>query len=49
MLAGAAAVAVGTANFINPKATIGIIEGIERFMVESGISDIREITGALDA
>jgi dihydroorotate dehydrogenase (NAD+) catalytic subunit len=49
MLAGAAAVAVGTANFINPKATIGIIEGIERFMGESGISDIREITGALDA
>lgn len=49
MLAGAAAVAVGTANFINPKATIGIIEGIERFMGESGISDIREITGALEA
>jgi dihydroorotate dehydrogenase (NAD+) catalytic subunit len=49
MLAGAAAVAVGTANFINPRATIGIIEGIERFMGESGISDIREITGALVA
>lgn len=48
MLAGSSAVAVGTANFINPKATIGIIEGIERFMGESGISDIGEITGALD-
>jgi dihydroorotate dehydrogenase (NAD+) catalytic subunit len=49
MLAGATAVAVGTANFINPKATIGIIEGIEVFMEENGISDIGEVTGALEA
>lgn len=48
MLAGASAVAVGTANFINPKATVGIIEGIEAFMGENGISDIREVTGALE-
>ncbi len=48
MLAGAAAVAVGTANFINPRATIGIIDGIEVFMVENGISDIVEIRGDLE-
>ncbi len=49
ILAGATAVAVGTANFINPGATIGIIEGIEVFMGENGISDIAEMTGALKA
>ena len=32
MLVGATAVAVGTANFINPSATIDIIKGIESFM-----------------
>jgi dihydroorotate dehydrogenase (NAD+) catalytic subunit len=48
MLSGASAVAVGTANFINPKATAGIIAGIEEFMGENGISDIRELTGALE-
>jgi dihydroorotate dehydrogenase (NAD+) catalytic subunit len=49
ILAGASAVAVGTANFINPKATISIIEGIEAFMKENGISDIGGVTGALEA
>lgn len=47
LLAGASAVAVGTANFINPRATIDIIEGIETFMRESGIEDIRELTGGM--
>jgi dihydroorotate dehydrogenase (NAD+) catalytic subunit len=41
-------VAVGTANFINPAATIGIIEGIERFMENQGIGDINEIIGCVD-
>ncbi len=49
ILAGATAVAVGTANFINPGATIGIIKGIEAFLGENGISDIGEMTGALKA
>jgi dihydroorotate dehydrogenase (NAD+) catalytic subunit len=48
ILAGASAVAVGTANFINPGASIGIIEGIEAFMEENGISDISSLTGALE-
>ena len=47
MLAGATAVAVGTANFINPTATIDIISGIESFMSENGITDLKELTGGI--
>ena len=47
MIAGAAAVAVGTANFVNPSATIDIINGIESFMAENGITDIKEFTGGI--
>lgn len=49
MLAGATAVAAGTANFIKPSATIDIIDGIEEFMREEGITDVRKLTGALSA
>ncbi len=45
ILAGASAVAVGTANFIDPRATLNVIEGIETFMREQGIADIRSIIG----
>ncbi|MCL6471611.1 MAG: dihydroorotate dehydrogenase [Firmicutes bacterium] len=44
-LAGATAVAVGTANFINPRVMIEIIEGIEKFLDERGYTDIRQIIG----
>lgn len=47
MLAGATAVAVGTANFANPRATIDVLEGIERYCVEQGVSDVNELIGAL--
>ena len=47
MLAGATAVAVGTANFVNPKATITIIEGIENYLIRKGINDVKEIIGGL--
>lgn len=47
MLAGAAAVAVGTANFVNPSATIDIINGIESFMAENSITDVKELTGGI--
>ncbi|WP_031516146.1 dihydroorotate dehydrogenase [Desulfofalx alkaliphila] len=46
ILAGASAVAVGTANFANPRATVDIIEGIERYMKEKGIRDINRLVGA---
>ncbi|BCB96418.1 dihydroorotate dehydrogenase B (NAD(+)), catalytic subunit [Dissulfurispira thermophila] len=47
LIAGARAVAIGTANFINPTATIEIIEGLEKFMIEERLSDINEIIGSL--
>ncbi len=43
IMAGAAAVAVGTANFVDPAATAKVIEGIEAFMKRKGIEDLAEI------
>lgn len=43
LLAGASAVAVGAMNFINPYATVEIVEGIEAYMKQYGIADIGEI------
>ncbi len=47
ILAGATAVAVGTANFRNPYATVEIVEGIENYMERYGVKDIRELIGAV--
>lgn len=47
MLAGATAVAVGTANFIDPAATMRIAEGLERFCAGRGIARVADLTGAL--
>ena len=47
LLAGATAVSVGTANFHNPTATIDIINGIEAYMKQYGIQDIKELIGAV--
>jgi dihydroorotate dehydrogenase (NAD+) catalytic subunit len=48
ILAGASAVAVGTANFIDPRATLNVIDGIETFMREQGIADIKNLIGAVN-
>jgi dihydroorotate dehydrogenase (NAD+) catalytic subunit len=48
MLAGASAVAVGTANFVNPMSTIEVIDGIEQYLKRKKIEDIKEIIGALN-
>lgn len=47
ILAGATAVSVGTANFYNPTATLDILAGIEAYMRENRIEDIRELIGAV--
>ena len=47
LMAGATMVAVGTANFINPTATIDVIEGIEKFMEENKVEDIHELIGCV--
>jgi dihydroorotate dehydrogenase (NAD+) catalytic subunit len=49
LIAGAVAVQIGTANFINPHATIDIIDGIEAFMMERNITDITDIIATLKA
>ena len=48
MLAGATAVAVGTANFVNPEATVDVIDGIAEYCEEQGVSDVNELIGALE-
>jgi len=48
LLAGAAAVQVGTASFIDPVASVKILEGIESFLIKRGFSDIREIVGFIN-
>lgn len=47
ILAGASAVAVGTANFHNPYATEEIVKGIDAYMAKYGIEDIHELIGAV--
>lgn len=47
LIAGAKAVQVGTANFVDPAAMITVIEGIEEFLIEEGINDINEVIGSL--
>jgi dihydroorotate dehydrogenase (NAD+) catalytic subunit len=46
ILAGASAVAVGTAHFINPRATVEVLEGLEEYLAANGMADIRELVGA---
>jgi dihydroorotate dehydrogenase (NAD+) catalytic subunit len=47
LLAGASAVAVGTANFVRPTAALEVLEGIEQYMREKAIEDISDIIGGL--
>jgi dihydroorotate dehydrogenase (NAD+) catalytic subunit len=47
MLAGATAIQVGTANFINPSVAEDIVSGINEYCDRHGIKDVKELTGAL--
>ncbi len=46
LLCGATAVAVGTGNFVNPRLTVELIEGLERALAANGIGDVGELVGA---
>ena len=46
LLAGATAVAVGAMNFVNPYATVEVIEGIEAYMKQTGVDDVNALIGA---
>lgn len=48
ILAGATAVQVGTASFINPSAAQQIAEGIEAWLVENNVADVKSLIGALE-
>ena len=47
LLAGASAVSVGTANFHNPAVTVEIIEGIETYLRENRMEDVKDLVGAV--
>ena len=47
IMAGASMVAIGTANFVNPRATLDVIEGIGQYMKENRIEDIHELIGCV--
>jgi dihydroorotate dehydrogenase (NAD+) catalytic subunit len=47
-IAGASAIQVGTASFIDPQISIRILEGIEKYLVSKGYSDIRDIIGIIN-
>lgn len=47
LICGASAIAVGTANFINPRAAVDIISGIEDYLRERNLSNIKDIIGSL--
>ena len=48
LLAGATAVAVGTANFMDPAATVKVIDGIADYCARHGVRDVNELIGALE-
>jgi dihydroorotate dehydrogenase (NAD+) catalytic subunit len=49
LLAGAAAVAVGTANFTDPSTAIRVIEGIEQYLKDKGHRSVADIVGTVKA
>ncbi len=48
IIAGASAVQVGTANFVNPQSSMEVIDGMGDFLIEKGIPSIRELIGTLN-
>src|SRR5512143_2079142 len=49
ILAGASAVAVGTANFIDPRATLEVLDGMEAILAEEGTARLADLIGKVDA
>lgn len=49
IIAGASAVSVGTANFINPKTSLEILSGLKEYLIRNRITEIKELIGSLKA
>jgi dihydroorotate dehydrogenase (NAD+) catalytic subunit len=47
ILAGATAVSVGTANFLNPFSTINVIEGLEKWLCDNDVADVNHLIGTV--
>lgn len=47
LLAGATAIQIGTANFIDPTTTIKVIKGIEDYLIRHNVKSVKELTGAM--
>lgn len=47
MIAGASAVQIGTANFLDPQVSVKVVRGIDRWLDEHGCSNVKEIVGTL--
>jgi dihydroorotate dehydrogenase (NAD+) catalytic subunit len=47
MLAGATAIQIGTANFIDPQITLKVIEGIKQYLEKHQMTDVKELTGGM--
>ncbi|MBU1999052.1 MAG: dihydroorotate dehydrogenase [Candidatus Omnitrophota bacterium] len=48
IIAGASAISIGTANFINPAASIEIINGIEKYLQKKKINSVKELIGTIE-
>jgi len=48
LLAGATAVAIGTATFVNPTAATDIVRDLEKWLEENGVADVNELVGAVE-
>jgi dihydroorotate dehydrogenase (NAD+) catalytic subunit len=49
LMAGARAVQVGTASFVNPRAALDVLEGLEGYCLEHGVGSVEELVGAARA
>ena len=48
LLAGATAVQIGTANFIDPQISVKIVQGIEQYLARHKFTSVKEIIGSLE-
>ena len=47
LMAGASAIQIGTANFLDPTVTLKVRDGIDRWLEEHGVKDLKEIIGVI--
>ena len=47
LIAGSSAVAVGTANFVNPQASLEVVKGLQAYLKKANINSVKELVGSL--